>query len=65
MGAQFNEMCSLQSGLREQNTVISDNTNRVAMNSGETTNQHFVVHLLEFIELTAIYDSGDNLIVIL
>ena len=58
--AQFNEMRSFQSAFREEHTVVRQDANRVAMQAGEPAHQAGPVARLEFAQVAAIHQPGDD-----
>ena len=61
MVAQFDEVCSFQRGLAEQDSVIGDDADGVAVDSGEAADESSAVARFELAELGTVHDAGDDL----
>ena len=57
LAAEFDEVCSLERGLGEQNSVVSDDSDGITVDSSEATDQSVGVALLELVEVRAVDDS--------
>ncbi len=53
-------MRTLAGGFAEQNAIIGDNTDRVAVDVGEARHQCGAIQRFEFIEFAAVHDAGDD-----
>ena len=60
--AQFDEMCTLERRFAEQHAVVGHDPDRVAVDAGEAGHQRGAVIGLEFGELAAVDDAGDDLV---
>ena len=58
--AQFNEMRALHGGFGEQNAVVGEDADRLAMNPGEAADQRRAVGRLEFLKFAAVDDARDH-----
>ena len=54
-------MRALQRGFGEQDAVVGDDADRIAAEMREAADQRRAVELLEFVELAAVDDAGDDL----
>src|SRR5258708_12474444 len=54
-------MRSLQRRFVEQDAVVADDTDRIAPDAGEAADDGGAVELLEFVELAAVDQPGDDL----
>ena len=54
-------MGALERGLGEEDAVVADNADRVAMQPCEPTDQRFAVARLELVKLRAVHNTGDHL----
>ena len=61
LGAELDEMRALQRRLREQDAVVGDDADGIAVEVGEAADQRGAVELLELVELAAVDEPRDHL----
>lgn len=59
--SQFDEVRAFQRTFAEQHAVVGDDAHRIAPDAGEAGHQGGAVTCLEFVELAAIHQAGDDL----
>ncbi len=60
LGAEFDEVGAFEGRFAEQDAVVGDDTDRVAVNAGKAADQRRAVARLEFVEIGAVDDAGDD-----
>ena len=53
-------MCAFQGGFGEEDAVVGDDADGVVVDAREACHERFPIILLEFGELTAVDDAGDD-----
>ncbi|MNC85897.1 hypothetical protein D3C83_15160 [compost metagenome] len=61
LAAEFDEMCALERGLREQYAVVGDNSDRKTVDVRKAAHQCCAIARLEFIELARIDEPRNDL----